>query len=135
MSEISPYKITVYSESDPMIWRNASNPEAFKEKCTYKRYHQDTILEELNKFDAAILPKGNRPKDKFKSNNRTILANLAGLPVVTTMEELKELEDHKVRNQKAIDGQQIAIKEYNVKQSVREMQELINDIKSKKSNN
>ena len=50
-----------------------------KDYYTFVKYNEDTIYDTLKKADFAVLPDGMRPTDKYKSNNRTIKANLAGL--------------------------------------------------------
>lgn len=124
----SPYKLTVISNDDPAEWRAATNPEAFEKKYTFKKYNQKTILRELNKYDAAILPDGSRPQDRFKSENKTILANLAGLPVIKTADDLRKLNDFEYRNKQAILKQELAVNDYDVRLSVKEMQEFINEL-------
>lgn len=127
-----PYKLTIIANSDPYVWQMATNPEKFQPKVSYIKYDSKTIRKDLNEFDAALLPKGSRPEDRFKSNNKTILANLCGLPVVTNKDELLALGDYKYRNDLAIRVQTEAIKEYNVKQSIIEMKELISELYERK---
>lgn len=132
LSEVSPYKLTVISNDDPAIWRAATNQEAFQAKYTFKKYDNETIRQELNKFDLCLLPPGGRPQDRFKSNNKTVLAYLSGCPVVTTMDELNAMKDYKKRNAVALQKQKEYSVEYNVVKSVEQMKELIDELKKNK---
>lgn len=116
-------ELTVISNQDPMVWRWAS--EQYKEKYTFVKYDEQTIYQELQKADVCILPKGNRPEDRFKSNNKTIKAQLAGLPVATNSDELEALITGQDR-QKHIDEIYATIKEeYDVRKSVEQYKDLI----------
>lgn len=90
--------------------------------------HHDTeqeFMEELQKHDICILPEGNRPEDRFKSNNKTTKAWLCGLPVAQTAEDIERLTGAENRQKEATECYNKAIKEYNCKLSVQEMKELI----------
>lgn len=128
VSQTTPYQLTIISNQDPQVWRYATNPEAFAKKYHYIKYDNATILAELNKYDAAVLPKGFRPEDRFKSNNKTILANLAGLPVISNPEEFEAIKDYAVRNRIARQAQQAARADYDARQSVAQMQDLIKQL-------
>ena len=78
------------------------------------------------------LPKGFRPKDKFKSNNRTIKAYLAGLPVAKSIDELEKYMDSNNRIKDSEYNHKKAIKEYDVKLSIKEYKELIDEVKHNK---
>lgn len=95
----------------------------------YLRFDEDTIAQDLQTFDVCILPQGNRPRDRFKSNNKTTLAWLCGLPVVKTAEELANMTDAKSRNEYAKTMSEIARRDYDVRLSVKEMKAFIEELK------
>lgn len=118
--------LTVISNDDPQAQRWGQD---YEKLYTFKKYSQDTILHDLAINDVCILPQGNRPQDRFKSNNKTTLAWLSGTPVVTTAEELDALMDSSNRNMEAEARQEQARDEYNVQLSVKDMKEFINELK------
>lgn len=121
-------KLTVISNEDPIAWRWTD--ESYKDMYTFKKYDEATIYQELQKHDFAFLPKNSRPQDEFKSNNRTIKANLAGLPVVYDKETLEQFMQGSER-QKWLDSNYAMIKEdYDIVKSVQQFKELINAIQS-----
>lgn len=124
--EAKKLNLIIISNDDPIVnrWglRDAS------EYYTYVRYNEETIYAELQKADFAILPDGLRPQDKYKSNNKTIKANLAGLPVAKTPEEVEAYM--LAENRKAwFDSDYVKIKsEYGIRRSVEEFKELISTL-------
>lgn len=99
-----------------------------RSKYQFIKYNESTIYRDLQKADICILPKGTRPVDVFKSNNKTIKANLAGLPVANTIELLEKYLDP-VERKKWFDTTYDNIKkEYDVQKSVEQMKELINEL-------
>lgn len=126
-------KLTVYSNNDPILWHYADSPESFrKDLYTYRLYKEDDFYAEMQKHDVCLMPKGFRPKDVFKSENRTVKSWLAGLPTASNADELDKLQDDKVRNKVVQLNYKKAIAEYDVKLSVKEYQELINELKNNK---
>jgi hypothetical protein len=121
-------KLTVISNEDPSAWRWTD--ESYKQQYTFVKYKEDTIYSELLKADFAFLPKNSRPEDEFKSNNRTIKAQLVGLPVVYDKESLERyVEATERQNWFAAEYDSIK-KEYDVRESVKQYQELISEIKN-----
>lgn len=120
------YSLTVIANENPYVNRWAANKETFQ--YYFKHFDETTLIEDLREFDICVFPQGNRPKDRFKSNNKTTLAWLAGLPVVTTIEELEEMEDPITRNEQAKLWYNKAINEYDVKLSVQEMKAFIDEL-------
>lgn len=118
--------LIVISNDDPIANRwDTRNKEDF---YTFVRYDDITIYQELQKADFAILPDGNRPVDVFKSNNKTIKANLAGLPVAKTAEDVDLYMDGGKR-QKWFDTNYGKIKEeYDVRKSVKQYKDLIEEL-------
>lgn len=121
-------KLTIISNSDPVLWKWADDREAFQEKYTFKKYQEETILDELAKHDVCVLPIGMRPHDRFKSNNRTTRVWLAGVPIATDGDQLRALLDPDERNKQAKANYELAKSEYNVVKSVEEMKEFIEEL-------
>lgn len=121
--------LTIISNTDPMLWKWANEPEEYQNKYTFIKYDEATILDDLRRHDIAVLPQGVRPQDRFKSNNRTTRVWLAGVPVATDGDELRALLDPTERNKQAKANYELATKEYNVTKSVEEMKEFIKTLK------
>lgn len=121
--------LTCISNDDPMAWRWANDSEAFRKTYKFKKYNEESIYENMAKHDICLLPQGTRPVDRFKSENKTIKAYLGGLPVAKTIEDLEQYADADERNKTAKENYDMAIKEYDVKLSVKEYQELIEGLK------
>lgn len=124
-------KLIVISDHDPFAWRWGSGK--LKDGYTYIKYDEETIYHDLQRADYCILPEGNRPVDKFKSNNKAIKALLAGLPVVKDRDGMERMMDGKARNGLYDDKQQSSSYEeiryyYDVRKSVEQYKELINEI-------
>lgn len=118
-------KLKVIADQDPFASRWAFKPKDFESKYEFVKYHPDTAYSEIQKADICVLPKMNRPQDRFKSENKTVIAQLLGLPVAINAEELDELMTAEARN-KAIDTvYDILREEYDVKKSVHQMKGLI----------
>jgi len=129
--EMLGLKIMVVSNDDPILWRWGSRD--LKDKYIFKKYKEETIYQELQKADFALLPKGVRPEDKFKSNNKTVKAILAGLPVATDEESVRKYLDPKER-QLFIDNNYAKYKtDYDVKLSIEELKRLIDEVKANRN--
>jgi len=122
-------RLVIISDDDPAAWRWASSEE-YKSKYKFLKYGEDTIYERLQQFDIAILPADGSSRGRFKSENKTVKAQLAGLPVARTIDELELLVDNNKRNDIASKAYKKAIKEYDVKLSVKEYKDLIDELKS-----
>lgn len=129
-------KLMVISDNDPQAWRWASHSvdevNEYRKGYTYKKYQPDAIYRLLQESDVCILPKGWRPRDRFKSENKTIVANLAGLPVAYDDLDLEKLQDPQERARVAQEAYNKAIKEYDCRLSVKEYKELIEELKGAK---
>lgn len=100
-----------------------------KDKYEFVKYNEETFYQDVQKADFAILPSGSRPQDRFKSNNKTVKAILAGLPVATNLEELESFMDARNRNSFMLKNYGIIRAEYDVKKSVEEYKMLIGELK------
>lgn len=115
--------LTIISNEDPLDrWHKD------RSMYSYTRYDENTIYQELQKADFAILPDGNRPEDVYKSNNKTIKANLAGLPVAKTIEDVHLYMDGDARQEWVDTNYKTIYKEYDVRKSVQEMKDIIDAI-------
>ena len=121
--------LLIISDDDPILNRWALRDK--KEYYTYKKYNEETIYQDLQLADFAILPDGLRPIDIFKSNNKTIKANLAGLPVAKTPEEVRAYMEAGARREWFDTDYGITRLEYDVKNSVVEMKRIIDEIASR----
>lgn len=122
--------LIIISNDDPSLWRYATQPEVMRERYEFKQYHDERILSDLAKYDIAVMPKGNRPRDRFKSNNKTTLCYLAGVPVAIDGDSLRFYLSADNRNKVINQNYQLAVKGYNVKQSVDEYRQLIRELTS-----
>lgn len=116
--------LTVISNDDPIVTRWNKDLQ-----YTYVKYDEDTIYQELQKHDIALLPPGTRAIDRFKSNNKTIKAQLAGLPVAHDRETLEKYIDPEERNKFIKLNHDRISKEYDVAQSVAQLKEIIDAVK------
>lgn len=124
-------KLRIISNDDPFPHQYPDSIPV--EDYTFVKYHESTIYQELAKADFAILPKGFRPGDEYKSNNKTVKAILAGLPVATDKDEVKLFMDASERH-KYIQANYDSMKsEYDVRNSVEQYQELIEQLRQAKS--
>lgn len=121
-------KLTVIAEDDPIAHRWGS-PE-FKKDYKFVTYDETTIYQELQKADICIMPKGTRPQDEFKSNNKTVKAILAGLPVANDINSLELFIDPEQRNLWIKDKYDTIKEQYDCRKSVEELKVLIDEIKS-----
>lgn len=118
--------LLIISNDDPIA--NRWGIRAKEDWYMYIKYNEATIYDDLQRADFAILPDGNRPEDVFKSNNKTIKAQLAGLPVAKTPEEVELYMDGLARQDWFNHNYDKIAKEYDVRNSVKQMQELIKSL-------
>lgn len=116
-------KLLVVSNDDPLIHRFETRDP--KEYYRFEKYKSDTIFGHLQEADFAILPGDYRPEGKFKSNNKTTRAILAGLPVATTGDEMRQFIDPKARQEYMLEHYGKVKRDYDVRKSVEQMKEII----------
>lgn len=126
--ETKKLNLLIISNDDPIVYRWGVRDKS--EYYKYKKYNEATIYQDLQQADFAILPDGFRPIDVFKSNNRTVKAQLAGLPVAKTPEDVEEFMDVSNRQKWFDTNYAIISKEYDVRNSVAQMEALIDEIKA-----
>lgn len=115
--------LLVISNDDPLVHRfEERDPKSY---YTFKKYDNDTVQKDLREADFAILPGDYRPEGRFKSNNKTTKAILAGLPVATTGDELRHLIDPEARTKYMLEHYAKVKEEYDVRKSVAQMKEII----------
>lgn len=88
----------------------------------------DNAYKNIQLGDICILPKGFRPKDRFKSENKTTISRLLGIPVATDANELDKLLDPVQRQTEVNNWYNKTREEYNVKISVDEYKDLIRSL-------
>lgn len=120
--------LTVISDDDPIMWRFATQPDNYRKKYKFHKYNEESIYTRLQEADICLLPEGIRPKDIFKSNNKTIKAQLAGLPVAKNIDDLERLMSSVERNKEAEYNYTNTKKQYDIKKSIKEYKDLINEI-------
>ena len=125
-------RLVIISDEDPAAWRWANDSEKFKQSYKFLKYGEDSIYDRLQQFDICILPPDNSSRGMFKSENKTVKAQLAGLPVARSIDELETLVDNNKRNEVSQLYYKKAIKEYDVKISIQEYKELIDGLKKSK---
>lgn len=120
--------LTVVSDHDPIASRWAANPGEYEKKYKYVKYLPETAYQEIQKADVCVLPKMNRPQDRFKSENKTVIAQLLGLPVAIDANELDKLMDASARNLAVNTIYDKLKQEYDCRLSVKEYKELIDEV-------
>lgn len=127
--------LTIISDEDPLMWRFAHNTEHYRKSYKYHKYNEESIYQRLQEAQACLLPDGLRPKDRFKSNNKTIKAQLASLPVAKNIDDLERFMSDVERNKEAEYNYNEAKKAYDVKLSIKEYKDLINELQSRDKKN
>lgn len=122
--------LSIVSDEDPISWRFAREQENFRKSYKFSKYSEESIYKKLQEADICIMPDGLRPQDRFKSNNKTIKAQLAGLPVAKNIDDLERLMSDIERNKEAEYNYKQAKKAYDVKLSVKEYKDLIDEIRN-----
>lgn len=100
-------------------------------KTDFIKYRYQTIYQELIKHDLCLLPetKEDDLKGRYKSNNKVLTAWALGIPVVQNPDDLERFSGPTERKKEA----EVRLKEvrekWDVKTSVKEYQDLIEEIK------
>lgn len=120
--------LIVISDDDPIAWQwlpKLTADEFRKDKYEFVKYEEETIYAELQKAEICVLPDALRPLDRFKSNNKTIKAILAGLPVAKDSDQLRLFIKAENRQKYMDDLYQKTLQEYDIKRSVEQYRKLI----------
>jgi len=123
-------RLKVISDQDPFASRWAAEPKEYESMYEFVKYLPETAYKEIQKADICVLPKINRPQDRFKSENKTVIAQLLGLPVAVNAEELDELMTAEQRNSNIDTIYDKLKQDYDVNLSVKEYKELINELRN-----
>jgi len=100
-----------------------------------KSWDEKSVIKEISDSDITINPHIGG-KSSYKSNNKTVKSMALGVPCVEDnfYNEIKKLlDDTDYRMSKAIEDRKIVEKYYDVKISVRELNEIIFDLKKERS--
>jgi glycosyltransferase involved in cell wall biosynthesis len=94
-------------------------------------YRQETIAQDLAKFDLVLLPdpKEIDERGKFKSDNKTLQSWAVGMPVARIESDLDRLLTKEAREKEGKEKRELIEKEYNVTKSVEEYKKLIKEIR------
>jgi len=98
----------------------------------FTKWEYETVNREIIKSDFVVMPGSRNPNSRFKSNNKTINSFLLKMPVATSAEELERYLDPKNRQEDADKNYEMAVRDYDVRISVRELKDLIEKIKKEK---
>lgn len=131
LNELGLYLIVI-SDDDPMPWQwipGEAGDVYRRSKYQFVKYDEKTIYRHLQLADFAVLPYGTRPVDPFKSNNKTVKAILAGLPVAHDADQVRSFVNPGVRRDYMEAHYSDTIEEYDVKKSVQQYKELIAELK------
>jgi len=99
-----------------------------------KEWDVDKVHSELIMSDFALMPKYDKGKFIFKSNNKTLTCWALKVPVATMPEDLDRLGDPDERKREAEEKYEKVKAEFDVRKSVEQYKELIKDIKNAKTN-
>lgn len=100
-------------------------------KVTNIKWKVDTVHSNILKGDIVLNPFSAKGKWKYKSNNKSLMAKALGMPVATTPQELERFMEEKERKKAAIEGLEEIKNLWDVRISVKEYQQLINNLKEK----
>jgi len=121
--------LRVVADQDPFASRWAAKPQEYEKKYRFIKYLPETAYREIQKADICVLPKLNRPQDRFKSENKTVIAQLLGLPVAVNADELDKFMEADDRNGHIDTTYDKLKQDYDCLVSVKEYKELIDEIK------
>ena len=127
--------LLIISDDDPMAWQWL--PRGLGDRFKHEHYTfvkwSDSVHNHMQGADFAILPKGNRPIDVFKSDNKRTRAILCGLPVATDAQELRDLIIPEKRREFLGKHYEQTRNEYDVRKSVSQYQDLIKSLYADKT--
>jgi len=124
LSIISNEMINLKNQSE------AVTGQSLNERWT--KWNVDTFCQELIKSDICLMPPAYKPNDRFKSNNKTTLAWAIGMPVAANAEELEKFMDENERINESEKNLKIVKEKFDIRQSVTQLRELIEQIKKGK---
>lgn len=105
--------------------------EIAKLKPEFYQFEHATAYPIIQTGDIVLNPKSTLAFFKYKSNNKSLISWLLGLPVAETAAELELLINADERNKQVRKMSKVVKEEYNINQSAVQYREIINIIKSK----
>lgn len=123
-------QLRVVADGDPEAWRwaHAETKDSYKDMYEFRKFKPDTAYKYVQECDAVVFPKGTRPQDRFKSENKTVICKLLGVPVAEDADQLDAFKTAQSRNDWVKKWYEKTKKEYDVRNSVKEYKELIDEI-------
>ena len=91
-------------------------------------FTDETYLSDIGRADIVLNPKSDSSHWKYKSNNKTTLARLCGIPVAHTEDELIALRTKLAREIEADKQMKICREDYNIKISIKEFKKILSDL-------
>jgi len=99
------------------------------------KWNEDTVNNDIMIGDIAINPQSSVGKWKFKSNNKTVNAWALGIPVAKDKDDLKKLIKEENRIEESKKRLEEVKKYYDIKESVKDYENLIELIRNDKKSN
>lgn len=122
-------ELVVVSESEvniPLTYRNQL-------KVTNVPFNYKEVNKEMIKYDAVLLPipEGDE-RGKFKSNNKTLQAWALGMPVISKWQDIEAFQTAEARKAEGQKRRKEIEEQWKVELSVKEYEDLIEEIKARK---
>lgn len=123
-------RLIVISNEDPACYRWANDQIKFKDQYLYIKYDHPRAYEHIQLGDVCVMMPGIRPLDVFKSENKTVISELCGVPVITNADDLDKFKTAEARNERIAQVYGKLKKDYDCLESVKEYKALIDEIKA-----
>jgi hypothetical protein len=104
-------------------------------KIDWHKYVYETLHSELIKYDALILPEERGRTDfrgRFKSNNKMLTGYALKIPVISVPDDFERLASVEAREKEVAEKYEMVKREYDVRKSVGEYQDIIKRIQDAK---
>lgn len=102
--------------------------EREKSKVNFVKFNQERINDQLIKNDFIVLPNSLKPRDKYKSDNKTTWARSLNLPVAHYSDQLVYFIDEKNRIAESEKWYNKTRKEFDIKESAKEYKAIIKEL-------
>lgn len=130
--------LIVVADDDPMPWQwlGADMQEFRYARYKFIKYDTDPkkVHQDIQLADFAVLPKGTRPQDVFKSDNKATRAILCGIPVAYNSDDVRALISPENRSKFMAERYEQTREDFRVEKSVSQYQELITELVAKNPN-
>jgi hypothetical protein len=110
-----------------------AQPSAFKIPVQNYPFSAQHHLADIQRGDVVLNPQHKKGKWKYKSENKTSIARAIGMPVAHDADELKKLLTEEQRIKVSLDGLEDIKKNFDVKLSVIDYKEVIQEVLKTKS--